>query len=127
MPLEEHARPGVELFWCRGYGATSVHDLTDELGLGRASLYNAFGDKHALYLTALDRYREGGICEIEEALAPPKPARQAIEDLLRRVPEEATRDEQHRGCFMLNATAELAGSDPDVARRATALSGSASS
>jgi TetR/AcrR family transcriptional repressor of nem operon len=47
----------VQLFWERGYEGTSLADLEDHLGLGRQSLYNTFGDKHALFLKALDRYR----------------------------------------------------------------------
>ena len=47
----------VELFWDRGYEGTSLADLEAHLGLGRQSLYNAFGDKHTLFLKALDRYR----------------------------------------------------------------------
>ncbi len=46
----------VALFRGRGYERTSVPDLIDELGICRQSLYNTFGDKHGLYLMALDRY-----------------------------------------------------------------------
>ena len=48
----------LDLFWRRGYEATSVNDLVDELGIGKASLYAAFGAKHQLYLAALQRYVE---------------------------------------------------------------------
>src|SRR5690349_24968801 len=47
----------VQLFWERGYEATSMADLEAHLGLGRQSLYNTFGDKQALFLKALERYR----------------------------------------------------------------------
>ena len=43
-------------FWLRGYAATSVDDLTSVTGLGKGSLYGAFGDKHGLFLRALDDY-----------------------------------------------------------------------
>ncbi len=49
----------LELFWRRGYEATSVADLVEHLGIGRASIYATFGNKHELYLKALDRYAEG--------------------------------------------------------------------
>lgn len=45
-----------DLFWRRGYTRTSLNDLVDELGLLRGSLYAAFGDKHGLFLRALERY-----------------------------------------------------------------------
>src|SRR5580693_289284 len=48
----------MELFWTQGYEATSVSDLTAELGVHPGSLYRTFGDKHALFLRALARYRD---------------------------------------------------------------------
>ena len=48
----------MELFWTKGYEATSVSDLTAELGVHPGSLYRTFGDKHALFLRALTRYRD---------------------------------------------------------------------
>jgi TetR/AcrR family transcriptional repressor of nem operon len=45
-----------EMFWRLGYDVATVEDLESATGLGRGSLYNAFGDKQALFLAALDRY-----------------------------------------------------------------------
>ncbi len=46
----------IEVFWTQGYDGTSVQDLVDAMGIQRGSLYAAFGDKHQLFLEALDRY-----------------------------------------------------------------------
>ena len=46
----------VDCFWSRGYEATSVRDLADSMGIGGASLYNAYGDKRALFTRSLERY-----------------------------------------------------------------------
>src|SRR5436190_21703470 len=46
----------VDCFWARGYEATSVRDLAEHMGIGSASLYNAYGDKRALFTMALERY-----------------------------------------------------------------------
>jgi AcrR family transcriptional regulator len=46
----------MNLFWRKGYEGTSMSDLTDTLGITRASLYAAFGNKEALFRTVLDRY-----------------------------------------------------------------------
>lgn len=46
----------VDVFWRKGFAATSIPDLEAATGLGRGSLYNAFGDKQALFLKALERY-----------------------------------------------------------------------
>ena len=44
-------------FWDAGYSATSLDDLSAATGMNRPSLYGAFGDKHALYLKAIDGLR----------------------------------------------------------------------
>jgi len=44
------------LFWRQGYEATSLSDLLGEMGIGRQSLYNAFGDKQALFIEAARHY-----------------------------------------------------------------------
>ena len=48
----------MQLFWERGYHATSIQDLVDRLGVNRQSLYDTFGGKDQLFLSALERYRE---------------------------------------------------------------------
>jgi len=66
----------IECFWHRGYEATSVRDLADKMGISAPSLYNAYGDKHALFAQALERYLDLSaralIKELEEL--PPKQA-----------------------------------------------------
>lgn len=47
----------VALFWDRGYDATSLADIEAATGLGRASLYAAFGDKEGLFVKSLERFR----------------------------------------------------------------------
>ena len=46
----------LEVFWEKGFEATSVQDLTERMGIQKASLYNTFGDKRALFVRALDAY-----------------------------------------------------------------------
>ena len=53
----------VLCFWAQGYEATSVKDLVEHTGITAASLYNAFGDKRAIYQKALDRYVEGSVAD----------------------------------------------------------------
>jgi TetR/AcrR family transcriptional repressor of nem operon len=55
--------PAMQCFWRRSYEATSVRDLVEKTGITSASLYNAFGDKRALYQRALDQYVEESIAD----------------------------------------------------------------
>jgi len=53
---EQALELAMNLFWRKGYEGTSMSDLTDTLGITRASLYAAFGNKEALFRAVLDRY-----------------------------------------------------------------------
>ncbi|MFE6228062.1 MULTISPECIES: TetR/AcrR family transcriptional regulator [unclassified Streptomyces] len=108
----------LDLFWARGYEATSMADLVEHLGIGRASLYATFGSKHELYLKALERYQETRDGELFGELAGPGPALPAVRALVRRFAAEATDgDGRRNGCFVTNSASELAARDPAVARR----------
>lgn len=106
----------VELFWERGYEATSMADLVDHLGLARASIYATFGGKRELYLKALERYRHDRDPGVVERLAQPGPVLPAIRDLVWDWVDEALSDPDHRGCLVVNAAVELAPSDRAVAQ-----------
>lgn len=108
----------LELFWQRGYEATSMAELVEHLGIGRASLYATFGSKHELYLKALERYERSGLTRIVQELSQPGAALPAVRAVVRRYAAEAA-DERLRlnGCLITNTAAELAPHDPAAARR----------
>ncbi|GAB5535012.1 MAG: TetR/AcrR family transcriptional regulator [Rubricoccaceae bacterium] len=111
----------LEVFRCSGYEATSVQDLVDATGLSRSSLYATFGDKHALYLAALDRYRQHGREHLARALDGSRGASPlcAIQTYLEAVAaEQGDGDAPPMGCLLTNAAAEVASRDPETARRA---------
>ena len=105
-------------FWTRGYAATSVDDLTAATGLGKGSLYGAFGDKHGLYLRALDDYIASSLDEVRAQLR--DPAFRAYERLahhLRAQVKAIAADKRRRGCMMAKSAAELAGLDEAVDKK----------
>lgn len=110
----------LDLFWERGYEATSVQDLVDHLGIGRGSLYATFGSKHELYLKALDRYLRSRDPDPIALLGRPGPALPAVRTLVRTYAEEAARDARRRGCMIVNAAMERVPGDPLVTRRVQA-------
>ncbi|GGM42634.1 TetR family transcriptional regulator [Micromonospora sonchi] len=108
----------LELFWRRGYEATSMADLVEHLGIGRASIYATFGSKHELYLKAMDRYTEMRNQPLLAELSQPGPALPAVRAMVRRFAAEAASPEKRAsGCFITNTAAELAPHDPAAARR----------
>jgi TetR/AcrR family transcriptional repressor of nem operon len=112
----------LQLFWRRGFEATSLDDLTRAMGIGKGSFYATFGGKAPLYLRALDRYRARQAAALVEALAAAGPVLPVVRRLLLAVVDEAVHGgagpDARRGCFLVNATTERAGCDPEVARRA---------
>lgn len=107
----------LELFWERGYEATTMADLVGHLGIGRASLYATFGSKHELYLKALDRYLLKVDPSPLEFLSRPGPALPLVRALVERYAEEAACDSKKRGCMVANAAVERLPGDRMVARR----------
>lgn len=117
---EAALRAALELFWERGYEATSMADLVERTGVARASLYATFGGKRALYLKALDRYGELTDPDLLAGLSQPGPVLPAVRALVERYAREAAGDGGRRGCFMVNTAVELAPHDPLAARRVQA-------
>ncbi len=105
-------------FWSRGYAATSVDDLTAATGLGKGSLYGAFGDKHRLYLRALDDYIASSLDAVRTTLRDRRYS--AYDRLARHIRGQVkaiAADRNRRGCLMAKSAAELAGTDSDVERK----------
>ncbi|HEY4096499.1 MAG TPA: TetR/AcrR family transcriptional regulator [Baekduia sp.] len=107
-------------FWETGYHGTSVGDLARATGLGKGSLYGAFGDKHQLFLRVLDEYCAGaerGVVALVDG--PEDEALDRAHQWLLRTARSSTT----RGCFLAKGTAELSRTDPEVAERAATTFG----
>jgi len=106
----------MEVFWSNGYAATSAQELVERTGLGRGSLYNAFGSKLGLYHEALARYQELGIQAQSRILAEPGTLKERLRALLLWGIESDLDPHAGRGCMALFAALERAGKDPVVER-----------
>jgi TetR/AcrR family transcriptional repressor of nem operon len=102
----------VRCFWKRGYEATSVRDLVAHTGITAASLYNAFGDKRALYQKALDHYLEESVADRIRRCEALPPLR-AIEEFLNEIVQRSLSDRDRKGCMLVNAALEVAPHDPE--------------
>jgi len=101
----------VEVFWERGFEGTSIADLQEATGLGRQSLYNAFGGKRELFLRALDRYAARNAVQDRGSLGR---GLDALERFMLGSVEFLS--DGGRGCFMTKALLEDPGAE-DVASR----------
>src|SRR5260370_41991035 len=96
--LDEALDRAMRLFWRNGYLGTSISDLTEAIGISRASLYAAFGSKEELYKKALDRYSAGPSCYQREAVEKPT-AYAVVEHGLNGGIESAPHPRNPRGCM----------------------------
>lgn len=106
-----------ELFWQNGYAGSSLEELTAVTGLGRASLYAAFGDKHSLFVAALDSYSQAAHRRIVDDLRGAATAYEGLVNHVRRVSHDNLVDTKRRGCLLAKAAAELVPPDAVVAKR----------
>ena len=108
------------LFWKKGYEATGVADLEQATGLGRQSLYGAFGDKRALFLRIVERYFERVLKPyLVDVLDAPGSGRQNLERVFDGWQAAAAASEFH-GCLVGNSVPEFGTKDvemSDVLRR----------
>jgi TetR/AcrR family transcriptional regulator, transcriptional repressor for nem operon len=104
----------IACFWQRGYEATSVRDLADKMGLSAPSLYNAYGDKHALFVLALERYLDQSTRARIKRLEDSQPPKQAIRRFIEEVIERSVNDRERRGCFLINSALEVAPHDKEL-------------
>ncbi|UWM78836.1 TetR/AcrR family transcriptional regulator (plasmid) [Rhizobium sp. WSM4643] len=105
----------VEQFWERGYETTSIRDLAQAMGLTTASIYNAFGDKRAVYRRALDFYVERSFGD-RVGRFESKPPRQAINAFFSEIIERSLADTKRKGCMLVNSALEVAPHDEEFQR-----------
>jgi TetR/AcrR family transcriptional repressor of nem operon len=97
----------LDVFWSKGYEATSLDDLCEVTGLSRSSLYAAFGSKKNLLMQTVERYSEQRSSNIAKMLAQSIPVRDAFAALATHFIEQIVAGPGRRGCYLGNCAAEL--------------------
>ncbi|NPD67803.1 TetR/AcrR family transcriptional regulator (plasmid) [Lichenicola cladoniae] len=106
-------RRAMHLFWRYGYEGTSLHALTEALGVTPPSIYTAFGDKKQLFLEAMRRYA-GDPADMENSLAAAQTARDAVHEMLVTAAIAFTGETTPKGCLLASATASGSQASADV-------------
>ena len=101
----------MDAFWQKGYESTSMSDLCDCTGLHKGSLYQAFGDKHQLFMRALAHYAESEFHEVMKVVEQQDTALGRVRAAVGKICDDAGND---KGCMMINSMVELAPHDPEV-------------
>ena len=113
---DEVLNRALRVFWRNGYEGTSMQDLVDGMQINRASLYDTFGNKEALYLAALQRYQQQNQENVQHLLLCHNSVREALDELLETMIQESLNDPEKKGCFVVNATTGLANRYQEVNR-----------
>jgi len=112
---DEVLAAAVDVFWLKGYGSTSMADLLAATGLHKGSLYQAFGDKHTLFIQALQRYVDLFCSEMSEAVKNAESGLEAVRALLLQSMEKGCRGEDGNvGCLVINTLVDMGMEDPEV-------------
>ncbi|GGF42099.1 TetR family transcriptional regulator [Aliidongia dinghuensis] len=105
------------VFWSCGYHGTSLPDLLEATNLSRGSLYAAFGDKHGLFLRALDRYIDDALARLDSELDPRNDALAGLRTYLAGYVDRTSGIGGKRGCLVVATAMELAAHDTEVEQR----------
>jgi TetR/AcrR family transcriptional repressor of nem operon len=117
---DEVLQRAIRVFWQHGFAASSTDLLLKEMGIGRQTLYNTFGDKRQLYLEVLDAYQAETLSGHLERLSKPSSPLQGIRELLKGL---AVQDDYTRalGCLGVGSVGEFGNSDPELVERRTKI------
>jgi TetR/AcrR family transcriptional repressor of nem operon len=112
--VDEALNAAMATFWAKGYEATSLTDLMSATGLHKGSLYQAFGDKHSLFVAALKRYLEAMRSEVNGLLGDAESPLDALRAAAHGIVEMVDDSPSPMGCMAINALIELAPHDAEV-------------
>src|ERR1700749_88008 len=115
--VEAAVERAMDVFWSRGYHGTAVPDLLRATKLSRGSLYAAFGDRHSLFLRALDRYIADAVTRMDSELGPGKAPIDGLRAYLAGYVDRTSGASGRRGCLLVATAMEMAGQDAEVGRR----------
>lgn len=114
---EQAVERAMDAFWSGGYHGTSLPDLLQATKLSRGSLYAAFGDKHGLFLRALDRYIDEALARLDTELDPRQNALAGLRACLDGYVDRTTGTKGKRGCLIVATAMELVAQDREVELR----------
>jgi TetR/AcrR family transcriptional repressor of nem operon len=117
---DEALQKAMQVFWERGYEATSVQDLVQGMGINRFSLYSTFGDKHQLFVAVLERYCDTIVADLVGGLEQSAAGLTDIRQFFTRLVDFFASAKGWRGCLITNTAVELAPHDPQAAAKVQA-------
>lgn len=106
----------MKVFGQYGYEGTSLQQLLDQLGIARQSLYDTYGTKRGLFVSALSRYIDEKNSEVVRILSESPSVREALTIMFEQTVEVLQEPELYNECYIVNSAVEQAPLDPEIAR-----------
>lgn len=108
---DDALRKALDLFWRKGYRATSLNDLLHATGMGKGSFYAAFGSKQALFECVLERYHAASASATGHHT---RKGLTALRNFLDVTMIKLAPAQRRRGCLLVNSVLELEGVEPQL-------------
>lgn len=113
---EEALTKALQLFWEKGYEASSMQDLVNTMGINRASMYQTYGNKYELYVASIDRYIENSVAMLNQTLEDPGSPLENLRGLFQLL-IMGSLDGEMQGCFLNNTAIEFGPHDATMAKK----------
>lgn len=104
----------MQVFWEKGYAATSISDILEATGIKRGSLYNAFEGKHDLFLQSILKYENQRWQNLLRQLETVEDPREAILIFVDRTVQDTLSDPEKKGCMLVNTALDYSLHDDEV-------------
>jgi TetR/AcrR family transcriptional regulator, transcriptional repressor for nem operon len=95
------------VFWQKGFNATSMQDLVSGMQISRQSLYDTYGNKEALFLQCLNKYQQESNNNVCQNLNYTGNLKQTLLNFFNAIVDDIVGDKTQKGCFMLNTLIEV--------------------
>lgn len=111
----ETLQTAIDVFWEKGYFDASVDEIVKRSGVAKYGIYGTFGNKHELFLQALNQYGKDRRKDIQRPIHQPDASLPAIQEFFKLAPKRVMhKDSNRRGCLLCNTGIELGANDPQV-------------
>lgn len=111
---DEAIQAAGQVFWAKGFSATSLDDLAAAMQMNRPSIYRAFGDKESVYRRALTQFREAMAAAFERTMLAERDVSKALAGFYGEALAVYTAGAQAKGCLVMSTAVTAALDHPEI-------------
>ena len=111
---EETLEKCMHVFWSKGYDATSISELEQSTGLVRASLYNTWGNKEAIFKAVIEYFIRTQCAYWTHILLSQASFKQGVDKLMSTMIKENFDKNYPTGCLITYSAAGMDNHCPEI-------------